>query len=574
MRSNFFISAASAVLLLTIGPSVHGQGSVFFNPSNSFVPEGNGTNSMTFVLTLSQPPTNVVTIDYQTSATNPYDPPSYRASALANIDYVPTNGTLTFPPGSTSQTFTVIFFGDILKEPDKYFWVIYGNPAGAAFRRLGDEVVSGYIFDDDPSNFLPGFKATEIATSLNFPTLMEFAPDGRLFICEQEGNIRIVKGGQLLQTAFLTLNVDTEDLAEAGLLGLAFDPGFVTNQYIYAFYSAWNGAPDTFPAHNRVSRFTANGDTASTNTEVIIFQSVNLTTTGRHNAGDLHFGADGKLYASTGDGEVGGQSQSLSALQGKILRLNTDGSIPADNPFYASASNEYRAIWATGLRNPFTFAFQPGAGRMFINDVGENTWEEIDEGLGGANFGWPAAEGYSTNAAFQNPIYSYIHPAELLSCGGAITGGAFYNPSTNGFRAQDLGRYFFSDYCLGCIRRLDPSNGNAVSLFATEISRPVDLKVGPDGNLYFLSSCCPGSVFKIEYATPPFSVASVILPANSTVVLTWSSEIGESYQVQLKNSLADPTWTALGSRVVATNLRSSFTNSITSSTAYFRIQKL
>jgi glucose/arabinose dehydrogenase len=547
-------------------------GQIYFNPSSSFVSEGDGTNQMTFVLTLSQPATNVVTVNYQTSATNPYDPPSYRATAFANVDYLPTNGTLTFAAGSTSQTFTVTFFGDILKEPDKYFWVVYGSPAGASFRRVGDEVITGYIFDDDPSNLLPGFKSTIIASNLNFPTRMEFAPDGRLFICEQEGNIRIVKAGQLLPTPFLSLNVDTEDLAEAGLLGLAFDPGFTNNQYFYLFYSAWNGAPYTFPAYNRVSRFTANGDSASTNTELIILQSTNLITTGRHNAGDLHFGPDGALFVSIGDGLSGAQSQSLSALKGKILRLNADGSIPADNPFYSSVSNEYRAIWAMGLRNPFAFTFQPGGGSMFINDVGENTWEEINAGTAGANYGWPEAEGYSTNTSFQNPTYSYIHPPELPSCGGAITGGAFYNPATNRFRGQDFGRYFFADYCLGWIKEMDPSNGNAVSLFATEISRPVDIKIGPDGNLYCLS-WNPGSVLKIEYATPPLKLTPIIAPGNSAIILSWHSEIGESYRVQLKNALSDQTWMNVGPPVLATTAVSALTNGINGTAGYFRVFK-
>jgi len=160
---------------------------------------------------------------------------------------------------------------------------------------------------------------------------MEFAPDGRLFVCEQEGRIRIIKGGQLLTSPFLSLQVDTKDMNEAGLLGLAFDPGFpqISTSMLFIL-------PGRFPgedSHNRISRFTANGDIANTNSEVIIFESSNFLTTGRHNAGDLHFGPDGKLYASTGDGEFGANAQSLSALQGKILRLNADGSIPPDNPF-------------------------------------------------------------------------------------------------------------------------------------------------------------------------------------------------------------------------------------------------
>lgn len=129
---------------------------------------------------------------------------------------------------------------------------------------------------------------------------------------------------------------------------------------------------------------------------------------------------------------------------------------------------------------------------------------------------------HSNEPALRNPLYSYIHPAELLSCGGVVTGGAFYNPATNRFRAQDLGCYFFSDYFMGWIKRLEPSKGNAVSLFATEIPRPVDIKVGPDGNLYYLSTGVSGSVLKIEDATLPFSVVAATAPGNNAVILSWS----------------------------------------------------
>src|SRR5262249_29531611 len=155
-------------------------------------------------------------------------------------------------------------------------------------------------------------------------------------------------------------------------------------------------------------------------------------------------GIDGKLYIGVGENANGANSQSLNTLLGKMLRINPDGSIPGDNPFVTTATGVNRAIWALGLRNPFTFAVQPGTGRIFINDVGQNTFEEINEGVAGANYGWPAAEGPSTDPAFRNPLFYYGHGSGD-SLGFAITGGAFYNPATVQFPADYVGDYFFAD---------------------------------------------------------------------------------------------------------------------------------
>ena len=119
----------------------------------------------------------------------------------------------------------------------------------------------------------------------------------------------------------------------------------------------------------------------------------NLSSATNHNGGAIHFGPDGKLYIAVGENANGANSQSLNTLLGKMLRINPDGSIPTDNPYYYQTTGINRAIWAIGLRNPFTFAFQPGTGMMYIDDVGENTWEEIDQGVAGSNYGWPATEG-------------------------------------------------------------------------------------------------------------------------------------------------------------------------------------
>jgi glucose/arabinose dehydrogenase len=338
-----------------------------------------------------------------------------------------------------------------------------------------------------PTGFVDG-------TYVNVPsdaTAMEFAPDGRLFVAEQSGQLRVVVDGKLLETPFVTLPVNAS--GERGLLGVAFDPAFATNRFVYVYYTA------TSPSiHNRVSRFTASDNVAVPGSQVVLLDLNPLSAALNHNGGAIHFGNDGKLYVAVGDNANGANAQSLSNLLGKILRINRDGSIPPDNPFFATASGNNRAIWARGLRNPFTTAFDRETGRLFINDVGELTWEEINRGVAGANYGWPLAEGPSDNPSHTDPFLYYGHAA-----GCAITGGAFYRSAAAAFPAAYDGDYFYADYCGGWIRRVDPVTGSRNG-FATGISGPVDLKVGPDGALYYLARGA-SKVGRISYAAaqPP-----------------------------------------------------------------------
>ncbi|PYM03200.1 MAG: hypothetical protein DMF19_00325 [Verrucomicrobia bacterium] len=318
---------------------------------------------------------------------------------------------------------------------------------------------------------------------------MAFAPDGRLFVCQQGGQLRVIKNGLLLSTPFVSLTVDSS--GERGLLGIAFDPNFATNHYLYVYYTV-----ATSPIHNRVTRFTATGDAAAPGSEVVILELNNLSSATNHNGGAIHFGPDGKLYIAVGENANGANSQTLSNLLGKMLRINADGTIPTDNPFFNTATGNNRAIWALGLRNPFTFAFQPGTGRMFINDVGESTYEEINDGIAGSNYGWPITEGPTSNPAFRGPIYFYGHGTSNTT-GCAIVGGTFYNPPVPQFPSSYTGKYFFADLCNGWIRVFDPATGTATA-FATGISGPVDLHVGPDGALYYLALGSGGQVFRVS----------------------------------------------------------------------------
>ncbi len=332
---------------------------------------------------------------------------------------------------------------------------------------------------------------TETFTSgLSSPTAFGVAPDGRIFVCQQGGKLRVIKNGALLATAFVTLTVDS--LGERGLLGVAFDPAFLSNQYIYLYYTV----PGS-PAHNRLSRFTANGDVAVAGSELPLLELNNLSSATNHNGGALHFGADGKLYVAVGENANPGNAQVLTNLLGKLLRVGVPPAalIPTDNPFYGQASGNNRAIWALGLRNPFTFSVQPGSGRIFINDVGQTDWEEINDGAAGANYGWSLCEGPCSppDTDYVDPFYFYANDG--TAC--AITGGAFYNPLLPQFPADYLGDYFFAEYCADWIKRIDTVSGT-VTDFATGASSPVDLQVDHEGNLYYLARG-NGRVYKVTY---------------------------------------------------------------------------
>jgi glucose/arabinose dehydrogenase len=362
-------------------------------------------------------------------------------------------------------------------------------------------------FHDAHAATLPaGFTEVQVAGGLASPTAMQFAPDGRLFICEQGGRLRVVRNGQLLPSPFLTLSVSAS--GERGLLGVAFDPNFAVNQFVYVYYTA------TSPTiHNRVSRFTANGDVAQPGSETVLLDLETLGAT-NHNGGALSFGADGKLYIAVGENAVASNAQSMNNLLGKILRLNADGTIPTDNPFYGSATGRNRAIWALGLRNPFTFAFNPAGSSLFINDVGQGTWEEINEGVRGANYGWPDTEGNTTDARFESPRFAYGHSGGAC----AITGGAFYSPAAVQYPTEYVGDYFFADYCAGWIRKIESATGGGLATFATNIPSPVDLKVSDDGSLYYLArgtGSAMGVVYRIEYGSSAPAITSH--PASRTV---------------------------------------------------------
>jgi glucose/arabinose dehydrogenase len=332
-----------------------------------------------------------------------------------------------------------------------------------------------------------GFVAETIATNLNAATAIAPTPDGRVFIADQTGRLLVWKDGRVLDAPALALHVT--DYWERGLIGLALDSDFPRPPHLYLLY-----VTDKPFVHHVLARFTIQGDVIDPSSETILLEGDDQATLGGsvaagHQGGALRFGSDGGLYVSIGEQTAGEPAQRLDTLQGKILRLNRDGSIPTDNPFFSETSGKYRSIYARGVRNSFGIAAQPKAdgGRMFFTDVGGSAFEEVNELKPGANYGWPHAEGISTNAAFANPLHAY--PPMI---GQSVVGGAFVPRST--FKGQSpnwpekwRGRFFFADFMKHWIKALDPDAPTNVLTFARGLNGPVATELAPDGSLFVLN---------------------------------------------------------------------------------------
>ncbi|QDV24495.1 Soluble aldose sugar dehydrogenase YliI precursor [Aureliella helgolandensis] len=345
-----------------------------------------------------------------------------------------------------------------------------------SLRPGGDEARGAGIVG--PISLPEDFEITTVATELDGAVALEVLPDGRLLICEQIGRVRVVEHGKLLAEPFVTLPVDA--YWERGVIGVTHDPQFPAKPYIYVCWVA----KDPYP-HHHVSRFTMEGNVAVEGSEKLLLVGDDQSKMGGkvpagHQGGGMHFGVDGKLYVSIGEQTSAPAAQELDTFLGKILRINSDGSIPEDNPFFQQAQGKYRAIWARGARNPFTFAIRQPDGLMLINDVGGES-EEINVGRSGANFGWPAVDHGDQDAyklpEFDGPIHFYPH--------SSINGAAFC-PDDSHWPEYWRGRFFFADYIHGWIHTLDPESPANAEPFVQGMRRPVDLRFAPDGSLYVL----------------------------------------------------------------------------------------
>ena len=264
---------------------------------------------------------------------------------------------------------------------------------------------------------VPAGFSDELVASIGSPTALAFTPDGRMLVTTQGGTVRVIQNGSLVATPAVGLATKICTNSERGLLGVAVDPAFASNGFVFLYYS-FNKAGDCGTGTvNRVARFVMAGNTLGS--EVVLVDNI-PSPAGNHNGGDLQFGKDGALYVSVGDGGCdypGGTPSGCAGandaardrhvLLGKVLRIDRNGAIPAGNPFTGTGTARSNAgaapvgqicqeTFAWGLRNPFRIAFDPNAAgtRFHINDVGQNAWEEIDLGTAGADYGWNVREGH------------------------------------------------------------------------------------------------------------------------------------------------------------------------------------
>jgi glucose/arabinose dehydrogenase len=312
-----------------------------------------------------------------------------------------------------------------------------------------------------------------VSNPLSSPTaIVPILDSGRALVLEKGGAVRVLQAdGTLLSSDALTLSVCTD--SEEGLLGAAVDPGFASNGFVYLYYTRNAGnCASSNGRFNRVSRFTMTGDTIEPASELVLLDNMNIPA-GNHNGGDLHIGNDGDLYVTVGDGGTNPRgsgpsaAQDLSLLNGKILRITTSGAVPPDNPLVgapeaiscatagisAPTTAKCAQIYDYGLRNPFRFAFDPNtsATRFYINDVGQSTWEEVDAGGSGLNYGWDSREGFCdtgsstvcppTPIGFTDPLTVYNHSSgcSFITAGAFIPNGIWAPAYDGGYLLADGG---------------------------------------------------------------------------------------------------------------------------------------
>ncbi len=416
-----------------------------------------------------------------------------------------------------------------------------GNSANGGLDLSGDgiattafniTVVNG--FEEPPPPVpapLSALTATEFASGLTHPIAIENAGDARLFVAERAGRIRVLEGdGSLVSTPFLDISSQVDDTAsEMGLLGLAFHPDYAANGYFYVYYTR---DPGPGLDRSRVSRFTvssADPNVADPGSEVVLLEFEQPYS--NHNGGDLHFGPSGFLHIAVGDGGSGGDpldnSQTTTTLLGKMLRIDVDTpaaagtgpdcdmsphtnySIPPGNAFGDGVGGAgCDEIFVLGVRNPWRFAFDSLTGGMWIADVGQRDFEEINYlppgNSGGINLGWRCFEGDAPynpggcNRVYLPPVHTYSH----ATAGCSVTGGRVYR----GARSPHLqGQYFFTDFCQGSIRSLSgpPDNPTAgIALPQGELAAISTFGEDIDGELY-VAELRTGTIYRLTSIFPP-----------------------------------------------------------------------
>jgi glucose/arabinose dehydrogenase len=366
-----------------------------------------------------------------------------------------------------------------------------------------------------------------IASGLDSPVGMAFLPDGRALVVEQvTANIEQLSNGG---ATVLTTVPDVDGQVERGLLGIAVDPAWPSRPYLYVYLSHGPSASI------HIARFTVGGDLANTGSGLLsIDPSQRFEVLAgipdnypHHNGGTLRFGTDGKLYLSLGDDGGECLAQDPTSLRGAILRFDVSGLpsgpggppsraslVPADNPYAGAVNVDQRLVWANGFRNPFRFTVDRQTGQLFVGDVGQDTWEEVDLLVsGGANCGWPWMEGdapFTSCSESAPPLLAPIHVYPHDGMTSAIIGGPLYRRvGAQPFPQEYNGSYFYCDYYAGNLTRLVSSSGSwaiapavpgqpTSDAWGTGFDFVSDFQVAPDGAIW----CChqgSGEITRIVY---------------------------------------------------------------------------
>ncbi len=391
---------------------------------------------------------------------------------------------------------------------------------------------------------LRGFVDEVIVGGLTLPVAFTSLPDGRFLVAEKAGVVRVVRDGRLLPDALIDLRARVNDYWDRGLLGLAVDPAFAHNGYVYLFY-IHEDDPLTYsgPKTARVTRVTAVGDEADPATEVVLVSGIPADSPS-HNGGAMRFGADGALWFTTGDAASFNavdpralRTQQLDSLAGKLLRVDTAGRGLPDNPFWNGEADAVRSkVWAYGFRNPFRLTLRPSSGQPYIADVGAHDWEEVNAVVRGGNHGWPCWEGPAPQAGYQTlaecqavytpgavvlPLVAYPHTAGSAT----ITGGAFYTGTA--FPDSHRNAYFFGDFSRGTLHHVsvdgpggaDPT-ADVIRGFATGIDGVVDVQADADGLLYL--SVTTGVLRRVRYV-PDTGPSRTLYLSDAVAQVTFAS---------------------------------------------------
>jgi glucose/arabinose dehydrogenase len=307
-----------------------------------------------------------------------------------------------------------------------------------------------------------------MATGLEIPWAMAFAPDGRLFFTERPGRVRIFQNGQLLPEPALTLS-DLHTEGESGVLGMALHPSFASNGFVYIVYDV----EDPNGPFARLVRYRAVGNTLGE--PAVLLDDVPAANI--HNGSRVHFGPDGKLYLSFGDAASPSVAQDLAKLNGKILRLNDDGTTPRDNPYNSP-------VWTWGHRNPQGFDWHPSTGEMYESEHGQIGNDEINVIVRGANYGWPVIEGSETRPDMVTPI-TFFTPSVAPS-GASFYRGSVFPTFRNDLFVATLGGVSLLRITLNAS---DPHKVASVDrLMQGKYGRLRDVVSGPDGFIYLCTS--------------------------------------------------------------------------------------